>query len=272
MPATMIQVCDSTDPKLDDFRDMKDTARRRAGTFIAESELVIRRLLESRFAVHSLLLTPQRYARLHKSLDALSPEVSVFVGPEELLSDIVGFPLHRGALALGVRTPDPQWTDLVLGAQTVLILEDVVDPDNIGAVFRHSAAFGVDAVILSPQCGDPLYRKAVRSAVGWSLYVPWCRLPDSEWPGLLDSMHADGWSTLALTPDPKAPVLPRLIERFDETSRVALLLGSEHEGLTLRAMEGASDLARIPMAEGVDSLNVATTAAIALYELARRNW
>ncbi len=272
MSPTVFQVHESTDPALNDFRDIKDTARRREGTFIAESELVIRRLLESRFGIQSLLLTPQRYARLQTSLESLAPEVCIFVGPENLLSAIVGFPLHRGALALGIRTPDPLWSELLVGAQTVVIVENVVDPDNIGAVFRHSAAFGVDAVMLSPHCGDPLYRKAVRSAVGWSLFVPWCRLPDSQWPGLLSTLHTDGWQTIALSPDPRAVVLPRLMEQFGSTTRVALLLGSEHEGLTPEAMDQANMVSRIPMAGGVDSLNVATTAAIALYELARRNW
>jgi tRNA G18 (ribose-2'-O)-methylase SpoU len=270
-----VWVTDPLDPRLDDYRELKDATRRRSGTFIAESERVILRLLESRFAVKSLLLAPQRYARL---ASALPVEVPTFICEEEVLNSLVGFPLHRGALALGVRpTQEPAAETLLAAAQTVVILEDVVDPDNIGAVFRHAAAFGVDAVLLSPHAGDPLYRKAIRAAMGWSLYVPWMRLSESQWPMILESMHTDGWATLALTPDADAPTLSRLIPAMAvpneaKSSKVALLLGTEHDGLTNAAMSQASTLARIPMADGVDSLNVATTAAIALYELARRGW
>ncbi len=272
MAARVIEVDDPLDPRLDDFRDLKDVARRREGTFIAESELVIRRLVGSRFGVRSLLLTPRRYARFSLLLSELPEDIDVFVGSEAILNALVGFPLHRGALALGLRTPDPSWQWITSSARTIVIAEDIVDPDNVGAIFRHSAAFGVDAVVLSPHGGDPLYRKAVRSAMGWSLHLPWCRLSDESWPGMLDDLRADGWRTIALTPAETAETLPHLLDQFDATDRVALLLGSEHEGLTQQAMDRASKLARIPMAPAVDSLNVATTAAIALYELARREW
>jgi tRNA G18 (ribose-2'-O)-methylase SpoU len=272
MPATVIEVADPLDRRLDDFRDLKDVGRRREGTFIAESELVIRRLVDSRFEIRSMLLTPQRYVRFSSVIAALSDTIDVFVGSEELLNALVGFPLHRGALALGLRTPDPSWQTITASARTIVIAEDIVDPDNVGAIFRHSAAFGVDAVVLSPQGGDPLYRKAVRSAMGWSLHIPWCRLTDHEWPRMLDDLRADGWQTLALTPSEDAETLPHLLEHFGPTERIALLLGSEHEGLTSHAIDHASAAAKIPMAPGVDSLNVATTAAIALYELARRSW
>jgi tRNA G18 (ribose-2'-O)-methylase SpoU len=273
MTVDAVCVTDPLDPLLDDYRELKDATRRRSGTFIAESERVILRLIESRFEVKSLLLAPQRYARLSSSLPA---DVPTFICEEEVLNALVGFPLHRGALALGIRpTGEPSVESLLVGAQTVVVLEDVVDPDNIGAVFRHAAAFGVDAVLLSPHAGDPLYRKAIRAAMGWSLHVPWMRLSELQWPSILETMHTDGWVTLALTPDEKAPTLSKLIPEMvtrSHATKVALLLGTEHDGLTDAAMGQASTLARIPMAEGVDSLNVATTAAIALYELARRNW
>jgi tRNA G18 (ribose-2'-O)-methylase SpoU len=269
---SIVQVSEASDARLDDYRELKDAARRREGTFIAESELVIRRLLNSRFGVHSLIFTPQRYARMENELADLESDITVFVGSEALLGELVGFPLHRGALGLGVRTDDPDLTSLLSTSQTLVIAEGVGDPDNIGAIFRHSAAFGVGAVLLSPSCGDPLYRKAVRSSMGWSLHLPWRRLTDSEWPSVLDDLRADGWHTLALTPSESAPLLPRILGAFGAREKIALLLGTEHEGLTDIAMRKASTLARIPMSNGVDSLNVATTAAISLYEMARRSW
>ncbi len=267
---TMIRVSNPHDPQLDDYRELKDATRRRSGTFIAESELVISRLLTSRFAIRSLLLTPTRYARLAPTLPS---DLPAFVADEEVLNALVGFPLHRGALALGVRPAvEPSLGEVLRAARTIVIVEDVVDPDNMGAVFRHSAAFGVGAVVLSPHAGDPLYRKAIRSAVGWSLHVPWLRLSEEQWPSMLDDLCTDDWHVFALTPNVDAPVMAHALQALPPTARVALLVGTEHVGLTEAAMQRATLRARIPMADGVDSLNVATTVALALYELARRNW
>jgi tRNA G18 (ribose-2'-O)-methylase SpoU len=267
---SMLRVSDPDDPQLDDYRELKDAIRRRSGTFIVESEMVITRLLTSRFAVRSFLLTPNRYARLAA---ALPPEIPAFVAEEPVLNALVGFPLHRGALALGVRpVAEPQLSDVIHGTKTLVIVEDVVDPDNMGAVFRHSAAFGVDAVVLSPHAGDPLYRKAIRAAVGWSLHVPWIRLSEPQWPSMLDALRADGWHVFALTPDSTAPVMAHAIAGLGHEAKIALLVGTEHIGLTDAAMQHATLRARIPMADGVDSLNVATTVALALYEIQRRSW
>ena len=262
----LVTIDDLDDPRVDEFRSIKDADRRRHGTFIAESEMVIRRLLTSRFPVCSVLLTPSRVRRLHDDLVTLPGDVPVFVAEQHIVDALVGFPLHRGGMALAERIADPHWRT-VLDAQATLtvILEDVVDPDNVGSVFRHCAAFGVQSVLLSPHAGDPLYRKAVRASMGWSLHVPWTRLGSVEWPGALNSMRADGWDVLALTPD--AASVP--LSAIRPGSRTALMLGSEHLGLTAPAMDAASARTRIPMAAGVDSLNVATTAAVALYELTR---
>lgn len=265
-----VAITEPDDPRLDDYRELKDATRRRGGTFIAESERVITRLFDSTFAARSVLLTPSRYARLQNVIPA---GVSAFVAEESIINQVVGFPLHRGAVALGVRpasmTPPNQ---LLATARIAVIVEDVVDPDNVGAVFRHSAAFGVDAVVLSPGAGDPLYRKAVRAAVGWSLHVPWTRAAPHQWPATLTDMRTDGWHVLALTPSEAAAVLPSTLAERGRDERIALLVGTEHDGLTAAAMAAANVRARIPMAPGVDSLNVATTVAIALYEIAKRNW
>jgi tRNA G18 (ribose-2'-O)-methylase SpoU len=263
-------ISDPADPLLDDYRELKDATRRRSGTFIAESERVILRLFGSPFGTRSVLLTPSRYERLEPDIP---PGVTTFVAHEDVINSVVGFPMHRGAVALGVRPPSSTDTcALEPSARVVVIVEDVVDPDNIGAVFRHSAAFGVDAVVLSPHAGDPLYRKALRAAVGWSLHVPWWRASDALWPALLTDLRADGWHVLALTPAHDALVLPAVLGGLEPAARVALLVGTEHDGLTQASMDQANVLARIPMADGVDSLNVATTVGIALYELAKRDW
>lgn len=265
MTASIIAIDDLDDPRVDEFRNIKDVDRRRAGSFIAESEMVIRRLFASQYPVRSVLLVESRARRLAPELDALDGDVPVFVAPQNIVDALVGFPLHRGGMALADRVAHPHWRQLSADARTMLILEDVVDPDNVGAVFRHCAAFGVGPVVLSPHAGDPLYRKAVRASMGWSLHIPWTRMSEAEWPTALDDMRADGWRVLALTPNADAPVL-----RVDGGHhRTALMLGSEHEGLTPTAFAHATSPARIPMAGGVDSLNVATSAAIALYEITR---
>ena len=268
-------VSDPLDGRLDDYRELKDATRRRSGTFIAESERVIVRLFNSPFETRSLLLTPTRYARLEY---LIPPSVEVFVSSEEVINNVVGFPLHRGAVALGIRPQESgsnggaKYGVDLHSARVIVVVEDVVDPDNVGAVFRHSAAFGVDAVLLSPSAGDPLYRKALRAAVGWSLQVPWARLPSQRWPAALSDLREDGWNVLALTPSEDALVLPATLAGLRADARVALLVGTEHDGLTNGAMSNADLLTRIPMAPGVDSLNVATAVAIALYELAKRTW
>jgi tRNA G18 (ribose-2'-O)-methylase SpoU len=264
-PAAASVITDTTDARLNDYRELKDATRKREGTFIAESELVIKRLFTSRFSTRSILLTPQRFARLAPEIP---PSVEVLVAHEDLINSVVGFPLHRGAVAVAERRAiDLTLESVAVGGHTVVVLEDVVDPDNIGAVFRHSAAFGVDAVILSPHAGDPLYRKAIRASMGWCLHVPWFRIAEHGWPDALDTFKTHGWEVLGLTPHHSVQTLPQALT--PRPSRVALLLGTEHIGLSDRAMSAVSKPVSIPMAPGVDSLNVATTAAIALYELQR---
>ncbi len=266
MSAEIVVIDDISDPRVDEFRNIKDVERRRGGTFIAESEMVIRRLFSSRFPVRSVLLTPSRVRRLHDELATLPDGVPVFMAEPEIVNELVGYPLHRGGMALGERIAHVPWQSMLTPADsTTVILENVVDPDNVGAVFRHCAAFGVKSVMLSPHAGDPMYRKSVRASMGWSLHVPWTRVSKDEWPGVLIDMRADGWNVVALTPDAQA--LP--LSSSPVGMRTALLLGSEHEGLTAAAMDAATLRRRIAMASGVDSLNVATTAAIALYELTR---
>lgn len=258
-----VDVDDPSDPRLDAYRDLKDVAQRVSGSFIAESELVIERLIEHRYPVRSLLLTPQRARRLEERLAGV--ESTAFVAPQAVVDEVVGFSLHRGALALAERLALPDPTALLAGCRRVVVLEDVVDPDNVGAIFRHAAAFEADAVLLSTHCGDPLYRKAVRTSMGWVLRVPYARVPNGQ--DLVAELHRAGFRTVALTPRATASPLPGLGSQLGD--RFALLLGAESTGLTDATIDAATHRVRIPTSPHVDSLNVASAAAIAMYELFR---
>lgn len=254
------------DQRIADFVGIKDVARRRAGTFVAESELVIDRLLESPHPIRAVLLAPNRLRRLEDRLEARIGAAPVFVAEQEILDEIVGFPLHRGGIAIAERLPLPDPVSLLATARRVVVLEDVVDPDNVGSVFRHAAAFGADVVLLSANAGDPLYRKAVRTSMGWVLTTPYTRAGSRE--ELVPLLHDAGLLTLAMTPAHDAvdlrEIAPSLAHR-----RIAVLLGAEAPGLTDDTLARANHRVRIPIGERVDSLNVATAAAIAMYELFR---
>jgi tRNA G18 (ribose-2'-O)-methylase SpoU len=274
------------DPRVAVFRNVKDAASRQAGVFLAESELVIARVFDSGYSIKALLVSTGRFERLASKI-ALARDAhiaraaraaqstrstptgdagfAVFVCEQPILEAIVGFPLHRGCLAICYRRELPSADVLLREANTIVVLDDVVDPDNIGSVFRHVAGFGADAVVLSANAGDPLYRKSVRASMGWVLEVPHTRLLTRQ--ALLPTLHGLGFVTIALTPRRDAPTLRSVVESLRPTDRVALLLGAEAPGLTDQTIANASYQARIPMTGHVDSLNVATAGALALYEL-----
>jgi len=182
---------------------------------------------------------------------------------------VAGFHVHRGALAAAKRTPLPSAAQILAGARLVLILEGVNDNENLGALFRNAAAFGADAVLLCPSCADPLYRRSVRVALGHVLHVPFARL--ESWPAGLQMLGAAGLRIIALTPDRAATALDRVASApaaAHSEGCVAIMVGSEGNGLSPEALAAAWLVARIPIVSGVDSLNVATAAAIALHRLA----
>lgn len=264
-----ITVDDAHDPRLADYVQLNDAALRRRveherRVFIVEGLLAIEALLASDYEVRSVLVDERAHRRLAAALAHV--EAPVYVVDDEVLRATVGFDLHRGAVASAARPPD----DLVTvdrfagetGARRLLVLEGINDHENLGAIFRNAAAFGVDAVLLDPTCADPLYRRAVRVSLGHVLRVPFARVP---WPSSLEHLHADGWRTVALTPSAERSVDELAAELRGE--RLALLLGAEGPGLPERTIAAASLRARIPMASGVDSLNVATAAAVALHVL-----
>jgi tRNA G18 (ribose-2'-O)-methylase SpoU len=257
----------SDDPRVADYVGLSDPELRTrvesdGGFFIAEGPLVVRTLLSTPRRVRSVLVTPAQFDALADVLGTV--DAPVYVVEPALMHETVGFDLHRGAVASADRYALPSVGEAVDGARRVAVLERVNDHENLGALFRNAAAFGVDAVLLCPQCSDPLYRRAVRVSIGHVLTVPWARA--TPWPDALDELAALGFTRLALTPARDATPIERFTARPDQ--RIALLLGAEGPGLTSAAIARADERVRITMAGGVDSLNVAVAAAIAFHHFA----
>jgi tRNA G18 (ribose-2'-O)-methylase SpoU len=227
--------------------------------FVAEGRLVVRRLLDLRqWPIESILLTPAAAGNVMDVLDRT--DAPVYLVEQALMNDIAGFNIHRGCLALGRRSATATLDRTTAGPLgRVLVLEGVNNPDNVGGLFRSAAAFGVELVVLGPDCGDPLYRKAIRTSMAASLIVPFVQAP--QWPGAIRDLRVDGFTVIALTPD--RAVAP--IEEIFPHSKLALLVGAEGGGLTEEAMRAATLRIRIPTTADVDSLNVTTAASIAMY-------
>lgn len=269
-------VTDPHDERLGDYTRLTDVALRAKhepakGLYIAESSTVIRRAVAAGHRPRSFLMAERWLPDLAGLLDEVGAgpdgDVPVFVGEAGVLEAITGFHLHRGALAAMHRPPLAPVADLLTrarggeGARRVAVLEDVVDHTNVGAVFRSAAALGVDAVLVSPRCADPLYRRSVRVSMGTVFQVPWTRL--GAWPGGLDVLRAQGFTVAALALADDARTLDELAA--DPPERLALVLGTEGDGLSRAAVEAADVVVRIPMAGGVDSLNVAAASAVAFW-------
>ncbi|MFP5022628.1 TrmH family RNA methyltransferase [Pseudonocardia phyllosphaerae] len=252
------------DPRIDDYRDLTTADRRPdrpggRGLVIAEGVVVVRRLLESPYPVRSLLGVPRRLEELEPDLEKI--HVPAFATDATTMADAVGFHLNRGVLAVADRAAEPDAGDLLAGARTVAVCEGVGDHENLGSLFRNAAALGIDGILLGPGCSDPLYRRSVRVSMGHVLRVPFTRLAGS-WPASLDTLRDSGFTVVALTP--RADAEP-LATAGLAGERVALLVGAEGPGLSDEALDAADRLVRIPMASGVDSLNVATAAAVAFH-------
>ena len=261
----VIYVDDPDDRRLADFRAVSDPELARTRQlFIAEGRLVVERLLTSRsFETRAVLVTPSGMKALEEPLTG-RPGVPVYIVPKDVMDGVAGFSFHRGCLAAGERPPRAEWRARTTSARRAVVLERVGDADNVGAIFRSAAAFGADTVLLGPSCADPLYRKAIRTSMGAVLTIPFA---DADpWPDTLRDLAADGWALVALTPAADA----MLLHDFSSATRplrVAFVLGHEGDGLTDTALAACEFRVRIPMRASVDSLNVATAAAIALYEL-----
>jgi tRNA G18 (ribose-2'-O)-methylase SpoU len=300
--AGIVDVADPGDPRLADYARLTDVRLRTSmesahGLFMAEGEKVIRRAVAAGFGVRSMLVTRDKLAVL-ADLAGLCPG-PVYVVSQEIAEQVTGYQVHRGALASMARRALPTVASLLSGnapagggaaggdagpappgsgrqacdgqpgwPRRIVLLEDLVDHANVGAIFRCAAALGVDAVILSPRCADPLYRRAVKVSMGAVFAIPYARM--SDWRAGLAEIRAAGFTLLALTPDQSAVPL----EKVTAAGRVALLLGTEGDGLSSRWLAEADMAVCVPMsagamAMGVDSLNVVAAAAIACHELAR---
>ncbi len=232
------------------------------GLYLAESEKVIRRALAAGHQPMSYLMAPRWLADLEDLVaDAEQRGVPVYVGEPAVLEALTGFHLHRGAIAAMHRPPLPAMSRVLDGARRVAVLEDVVDHTNVGAAFRSAAALGVDAVLVTPRCADPFYRRSIRVSMGTVFQVPWTRI--DPWPAGLAALQEKGFVVAALTLGADAVSLDDLA--VDPPERLALVLGTEGDGLSERAADAADLRVRIPMAGGVDSLNVAAAAAVAFY-------
>lgn len=254
------------DPRLTDYRGLTDPARRRAwepgaGVFIAEGRLVVERLLGSRFTVRSVLVTPRGLEALRPRLE--EKDVTVLLVTRQIAETVTGYDVHRGILAAASRPPLPEVEALVATARTLVVLEDLTDQVNTGALFRNAAALGADGMLLSPRCCDPLYRRSVRVSMGAVLVLPFTYL--DPWPAGLAALDDHGFIRLALTPDGRAEPVDDVAARLAAGARVALAVGSEGPGLSERAQAACTHRVRIPMEAGQDSLNVATAAAVALH-------
>jgi tRNA G18 (ribose-2'-O)-methylase SpoU len=263
----IVPITDLDQPGLTDYSRLTDVALRRVsepanGLYIAESTKVISRAIGAGHIPRSVL-TQERWLPDLEPLLVSFPDVPVYVGPEDALQGLTGFHLHRGALAAMHRPSLPALEQVLDRARRVVVLEDIVDHTNVGAAFRAVAGLGADAVLVSPRCADPLYRRSVRVSMGTVLQVPWTRI--GEWQDAAPRLHDAGFhiAALALAHDAVS------LERFavDASERLAIVMGAEGDGLSRRAIAAADTVVTIPMRHGVDSLNVASAAAVALYAL-----
>lgn len=258
------------DPRVSDYTTLTDVHLRKLrepaeGMYIAESPRVLRRALAAGHQPRSFFLAEKWMADLDDVFQAY-PDVPAFIGSAALLEEITGFHLHRGAMAAMQRPAPVPLPDLLAGARRVAVLEDIVDHTNVGAIFRSAAALDIDAVLVSPRCGDPLYRRSVRVSMGTVFQVPWARLQD--WPGDLQVLKEHGFTVAALELTLDAEDVDAVASR--NLDKLALVLGTEGAGMSPDTLAAVDLAVKIPMRNGVDSLNVAAASAVAFWELRAR--
>jgi tRNA G18 (ribose-2'-O)-methylase SpoU len=284
---TLVPVADPADPRLAEYVDLRDVSARKLleaehGIFIAEGEKVIRRAAEAGFEPRSFLLA-ERWLDSLSDVLARWPDVPVYVVSGELAEHVTGFHVHRGALASYRRRPDADLDTVLAGARRIVeranvgarsdtggqggsgrvaVFDGFVDHANVGAGFRAAAALGVDAVLITPTCADPLYRRSIKVSMGTVFQVPWARIPN--WPsGGIERLHAHGFTVAAFALTENSILLDELgAARYDN---LAMVFGTEGHGLDQRVLLSVDATVRIPMSGGVDSLNVASATAVAFY-------
>ncbi|GAA2173198.1 RNA methyltransferase [Agrococcus versicolor] len=260
----IVRIASLDDPRLTDYVGLTDVQLRtrkevERGLYMAESQTVLRRALAAGHAPRSVLVTERWLPDVEALVGHL--DIPVFLGEESQLATLIGFHLHRGALAAMQRPELPSVAEVLRDARVVVVLDGLVDHTNVGAAFRSVAGLGADAVLVTPTCSDPLYRRAVRVSMGTVLQVPWTRIP--AWPEAAPLLHDAGFQIAALALSDDAVDLASW--RHDRDERVAIVLGNEGHGLGRDALAAADVVVRIPMRHGVDSLNVAATSAVALW-------
>lgn len=267
----IIRLESATDPRVSDYVSLTDVQLRKAkepaeGLFIAESPKVVRRSLAAGHVPRSFFVSEKR---LPEVLDVIEthPDVPAYVGTPAMLEKITGINLHRGAMAAMHRPAPADIPAMLAGAHRVAVLEDISDHTNIGAIFRSAAALGVDAVLISPRCGDPLYRRSIRVSMGAVFQIPWARMPDG--PDGFGLLHEAGFTTAALALVPDSLTIHELAARNHD--KLALVLGSEGYGLSQETLAAVKLSVMIPMYAGVDSLNVAAASAVAFFATDPRN-
>lgn len=268
MAAPHLITADLDDPRLEAYQDITSPGALSArGLFVAEGRLVVDRLVRGgRHLVHSLLVTDAAAAAMAPTLAALDGATPVFVVPQSVMNGVVGFNIHRGCLGLAARpVTQPFEAQPWASYRRLVVAEGVNNPDNIGSLFRNAAALGAEYILLGPGCADPLYRKAIRTSMAATLNLPWGVA--SAWPEALDVLRAAGLAVVACTPDAGA------VSLYDAAlpARAAVLVGAEGDGLTAAARARADLAVRVPMFGGMDSLNVATAAAVVLSAIAARD-
>jgi tRNA G18 (ribose-2'-O)-methylase SpoU len=264
----VVEIEDPADPRLADYRSLTDVSLRMSfepphGLFIAESALVIERAIAAGYQLRSAVMTPKWLERTEPAL--ATSDAPVYVADEAVLRELTGFHVHRGALASVHRRPLPKVADVLASSRRLAVVEDIVNHTNLGAIFRTAAALGIDGLVISPHAADPLYRRSVRVSMGAVFTVPYARAVG--WPEVIDEIRGAGFQVFALTPADDAVSLAEL--RVG-SARVAVVVGTEGDGLSREVVARADLAVQIPMAAGIDSLNVATATGIAFWELARR--
>ena len=266
-----LTITDAADPRLADYVHLRDASLRQhleseQGLFIAEGAKVIRRAIDAGYRPRSFLLAERWLAGL---CDVLTrwPDAPVYVVTEDLAEQVTGFHVHRGALA-SLHREQRHSVEELLALRRLVVLEDIVDHTNVGAILRNAAGLGWDGALLSPRAADPLYRRSIKVSMGAVFSLPWAKLVD--WRGTPGMLSAAGFLTVALSLAPDAVELSQLAASITPETRVAIMLGTEAAGLSTLWSDGAAVRARIPMAAGIDSLNVAAAAAIACYTLSAR--
>ena len=269
----IIRIEDFRAPELDIFArttegQLLNRANPAEGLFIAESLRVIRTAVESGYEPVSMLIEDRHVATQAEGLLPLLGDIPVYTAPFEVLTQITGFQLTRGALCAMRRPPLPDPGQVVSKAGRVVILEEVENPTNVGAIFRSAAALGFDCVLLTHGCSNPYYRRAVRVSMGTVLQIPWTCIPAGLWPDYLNKLKAMGFLTAAMALNKDAVMLDDPV--LGSSEKLALILGTEGDGLKQETIAQCDVTVRIPMARGVDSLDVAAASAVAFWELRKR--